>query len=391
VNVRPLDGIRVLDLGTRIGAPFAATLLGEFGADVIKIEEPGRGDLLRELGPFDGGDSLYFAVEGRERRSVTLDLRRPEGREVFLALVRSADVVVENFRPGTLERWDIGYDVLRGVNPRIVLSRVSVYGQDGPLSKRPGLDRNAIAFGGLLYLTGHPDRPPVRPGVTVADYLTGVFNAYAIMLALWERERSGEGQCIDLPLYGSVLRILEWTIAGYDRAGLARERTGNRLAQAAPADVYPTADGHVIIVAAGQELFERICAAMGRTELIHDPRFADAAERASNGDAINGIVEDWCRARTSQEVEDALVAADVPVSPVLSVADITAHPHVRERGDLVRVDGVLQQGVHPRLSRTPGAITRGAPKLGEHTDEVLRELAGLDDTAIAGLRERGVI
>jgi crotonobetainyl-CoA:carnitine CoA-transferase CaiB-like acyl-CoA transferase len=400
----PLAGIRVLDLGTRIAAPFAATLLGDFGADVIKVELPGQGDFLRSIGPYVDGYSLFWAVEGRNRRSITLDLRKPAGQALLKRLVAHADVVVENFQPGTLEGWGLGYDQLAAVNPALVLTRVSVYGQDGPYRDRPGLDRNGIALGGLLYLTGYPDRPPVRPGVVVSDYLTGVFNAFAIVSALWERDRRAretgappQGQWVDLPLYASVLRVLEWTMAAYHRLGLVREREGNRLRNSAPLDNWQTADGKwLCIIAAGDGLFPRLCRAMGREDLLADARFATMATRAEHGDAINGIVAGWVRARPLAALVDVLVRHDVPFGVACSAADIAGDPHVAARGDLATVTDpvigpVRMQGVHPRFSRTPGRIRSGAPRLGEHNDEVYGTLLGLSVAERDALRRDGVI
>jgi crotonobetainyl-CoA:carnitine CoA-transferase CaiB-like acyl-CoA transferase len=391
--------VRVLDLGTRIGAPFAATLLADFGADVIKVEVPGQGDFMRTIGPFVGDYSLFWAVEGRGKRSITLDMRKPRGQEILRRLAATADVVIENFRPGTLEKWGLGYDALAAVNPGIVLARVSVYGQTGPYRQRPGLDRNGIAFGGLLYITGYPDRPPVRPGVVIADYLTGVFNAFAIMVALWERDvsRSARGQTVDLALYESILRVMEHTVAAYDRLGIVREREGNRLANSAPLDNWETKDGrHVCIVAAGDGLFPRFARAMGRPELVDDPRFRTLALRARHAEEINAIVAAWCRERTAREIEEILTAAEVPVSLVYDVREIVEDPHVRARGNIVAVDdpvvgAVRMQGVSPTLSRTPGSVRRGAPRLGEHNDEIYRGLLGLGDAEMAALQDEGVI
>ena len=392
-----LDSIRVLDLGTRIGAPFAATLLGELGADVIKIEQPGTGDFLRTIPPFDGDVSLFWAVEGRGKRSVTIDLSTPRGQELLRGLVAHADVLVENFQPGTLERWNLAPEELRKINPRLVVSRVSVYGQDGPYRDRPGLDRNGIALGGLLGITGYPDAPPVRPGVIVADYLTALFNTIGVLAALVERGRSGEGQQVELALYESVLRIMEWTVPAYDRLGIVRERTGNRLPNSAPLDNYETADGRfVCIAAAGDVLFPRLCGAIGREELTNDERFSTLERRAANADAINDIVAEWCKGRTAEEIETVLVANQVPVSRVYAVDEILADPQVQARGAVVSVDDpslgpIRQQAPVPRLDRTPLRITRGAPKLGEHTGEVLRALLGLGDEEIDSLRADGVI
>lgn len=400
----PLNGIRVLDLGTRIGAPFAATLLGDLGADVIKVELPGQGDFLRTIGPFEGDYSLFWAVEGRSKRSITLDLRKPAGQALLKRLVPLADVVVENFQPGTLEAWGLGYDVLAALNPGLVLTRVSVYGQTGPYRDRPGLDRNGIALGGLLYITGYPDRPPVRPGLIVSDYLTAVFNAFAIVSALYERDRrvreTGEparGQWVELSLYESILRIMEHTLAAYDRLGLVREREGNRLRNSAPLDNWETKDGkYLCIIAAGDGLFPRLCRAMEREDLLREPRFATMARRAEHGDEINAVVAAWCRERTAREIQDVLEANQVPFGVAYSVADIFADPHVAARGDIVTVPdpvvgGVRMQGVYPRFARTPGTIERGAPRLGEHNEDVYRDLLGLSAEELAALRREGVV
>ena len=400
----PLVGLRVLDLGTRIGAPFAATLLADLGADVIKVELPGQGDFMRTIGPFENGYSLFWAVEGRGKRSVTLDLRKPAGQALLRRLVPLADVVVENFQPGTLESWGLGYDVLSALNPGLILTRVSVYGQDGPYRDRPGLDRNGIATGGLMYITGYPDRPPVRPGIIVSDYLTGVFNAFSILSAVYERDRrareTGEpprGQWVDLSLYESILRVMEHTLAAYDRLGVVREREGNRLRNSAPLDNWETSDGkYVCIIAAGDGLFPRLCRAMGRDDLLQEPRFRTMAQRAEHGDEINGIVAAWVKVRTAREVQDVLERHEVPFGVAYSVADIFADRHIAARGDIETVDDpvigpVRMQGVYPRFSRTPGAVSRGAPRLGAHNEEVYGGLLGLTTEELEALRRDGVI
>jgi crotonobetainyl-CoA:carnitine CoA-transferase CaiB-like acyl-CoA transferase len=397
----PLQGVRVLDLGTRIAAPFCAGVMGEMGAEVVKVEQPGTGDFMREIGPFletddGGGYSLFWAVEGRGRKSVTIDLRREQGQELFRRLASTADVVVENFRPGTLEQWHIGPGDL---DPRLVVVRISAFGQDGPYASRPGLDRMGIGYGGLLQVTGYPDRPPVRVGVTISDYLTGLFSAHAAVAALYARDarRSGEGAVIDAALYGAPVRILEWTIAAYDRLGVVREREGNRLANSAPLDNYPTADGKfVCIVAGGDANFARLCKAMERPDLLDDPRFTKLADRAAHGDEINAIVTDWTRARSAAEIEDACIACDVPVATAYTAADMFTDSHFAARGDLVEVDDPIagpmrQQAPFPRFAGETPAAPSGAPRLGEHTRDVLSSALGLSDSELDALRTDGVI
>ena len=400
----PLGGVRVLDLGTRVAAPFAATLLADLGADVIKVELPGVGDFMRSIGPFVDGYSLFWAVEGRNRKSITCDLRKPRGQELLKRLLPLTDVVVENFQPGTLEGWGLGYDDLAAVNPGIILTRVSVYGQTGPYRDRPGLDRNGIALGGLLYITGYPDRPPVRPGLIVSDYLTGVFNAFAIVSALYERDRrareSGSpprGQWVDLSLYESILRIMEHTLASYDRLELVREREGNRLRNSAPLDNWMTQDGkYLCIIAAGDGLFPRLCRAMGREDLLAEPRFKTMALRAEHGDEINAIVAEWVASKPSMELQAILEKHEVPFGVAYSVADIFADPHIAERGAIETVDDptigpIRMQGVYPRFSRTPGRVVRGAPILGSDNGAVYKGLLGLGDAELDELAAEGVI
>jgi len=399
----PLAGVRVIDVGTRISAPFCAGLLGELGADVIKVELPGQGDFMRTIGPFvpvdDGPDySLSWAVEGRGRRGVTCDLRHPDGKALFTRLTSLADVVCENFRPGTMEKWGLGPEDL---DPKLVYVRISVFGQTGPYAPRPGLDRLGIAFGGLLHLTGDPDRPPVRPGVTVSDYLTGVFAAFAAVSALYGRDRAAgapeRGEVIDAPLYGAVLRILEWTLAGYDRLGIVRQREGNRLSHSAPLDNYPTADGFFVCIVAGSDAnFARLCRAMERPDLAADARYATLAERAARGAEINGVVAAWTSSLSADEITARCVEHDVPIGTAYSAADIFADPHMEARGDLVTVEdpvigAVRQQAPFPRLSRRPTPVPTGAPRLGEHNREVWCDLVGLSEGELADLVERGIL
>jgi crotonobetainyl-CoA:carnitine CoA-transferase CaiB-like acyl-CoA transferase len=313
---------------------------------------------------------------------------------VFRTLAATADVVVENFRPGTLERWNLAPATL---DPKLVWVRISTFGQDGPYSERPGLDRVGIGHGGLLNLTGYPDRPPVRVGVTISDYLTGVFAAQAATAALYARDvRGGTGAVVDAALYGSVLRVLEWTIAAYDRLGIVRSREGNRLANSAPLDNYLTGDDKYVCIVAGSDAnFSRLCAAMARPELLDDPRFTKLADRAEHGDVINGIVADWARAHSAADVEAACVAHDVPVATAYTAVDMFTDAQFAARGDLISVDDpvigpVRQQAPYPRFVGEPVPVPAGAPRLGADTDAVLRSL-GFDADAIAALRDQSVI
>ncbi len=398
---RPLTGLRVIDLGSRVSAPFCAAILGEQGAEVIKIEEPVRGDRLRELGPYardDAGQrySLYWSVEGRGRKSVTIDLRRPEGQELLRSLAAAGDVVIESFRPGTLERWNIDPSRL---SPHLVTARFSVFGQDGPKSSQPGLNGNALAFSGLMHLTGDPDRPPARPGVNIAGYLTGVFAAQAVTSLLYERDArsTGTGGVIDVYMYGSILRIMEWTIAAYDRLGVVRNRSGDSLDIAAPVGNYPSRDGrYVYLVGGSQTFFERLCRAMDRPDLLADERFADAAARARNRVEINAMVAQWVSGLDADEAEARLVGCDVPAGKIYDVADLAADEHVQARGDLCTVEDpvvgpVRQQAPFPRMLGETPVAPEGAPRLGEHTDEVLSSVLGMSSADLAALRAGNVI
>jgi crotonobetainyl-CoA:carnitine CoA-transferase CaiB-like acyl-CoA transferase len=397
-------------VGTRISAPFCAGLLGELGADVIKVELPGSGDFMRTIGPFvdtgagegEAGYSLFWAVEGRGRRGATCDLRTPAGQALFRRLASHADVLCENFRPGTMEEWGLGPESL---DPGLVYVRISVFGQDGPYSHRPGLDRLGIAYGGLLHLTGERDRPPVRPGVTISDYLTGVFAAMTAVAGLYQRDAGapgagrgrGRGAVIDAPLYGAVLRVLEWTLAGYDQLGIVRNREGNRLPHSAPLDNYPTADGAYVCIVAGSDAnFKRLCAAMDRADLATDARFSTLARRAARGDEINDIVAAWTRGQSAEAVEAACVAHDVPVGTAYSAADIFTDPHMAARGDLVSVEDpvvgtVRQQAPYPRIIGRPAPVPTGAPRLGADNHQVWCDLVGLSPEELEELEKAGVV
>jgi formyl-CoA transferase len=374
----PLAGTRVIDLGTRVAAPFCAAILGELGADVIKIEDPHGGDMLRGLGPFAGRSSLFFAVEGRSRRSVTCNLRDARGQALARRLISTADVVCENFRPGTLERWNLGP---RDLQPELVMVRVSILGQSGPNAARPGLDLTAIAMAGLLSITGYADGPPMKSGVTVADHLTAVFAAQAALAALVARRRTGRGAVIDVPLHGSVLRCLETTLAAFDRLGVARRRTGDRGPHEPPSGVYATDDArYVAIVVDRDDDLRSLCALLS----VDGDR-----------DELRAAVEHWFATRSAASAVAAHDAARVPAALVASAADLVSDPHLAARGDIVTIDDpvvgkVRQQAPFPRLAATPAAVVP-APALGQHNDDVWCDELGLSRDELDGYRTDGVI
>ena len=392
-----LAGIRVIELGTMIAGPVAATLLGDFGADVIKIEPPGSGDPIRHSGPFVGDESLYWNVEGRSKRSVTLDLRQPEGQAVLRKLVAHADVLVENFRPGTMARWGLSYDVLKEINPRLVMLSISGFGQTGPNAERPAYDRISLAYAGFLNMTGYPDRPPVRPGTALADYQSALLGAFSIMVALYERDaRGGGGQQIDLSLFEAVFRFTDVMITAYDKLGIERERSGNRHFAASPGDHYLSSDGkYVALTVAATNVFKRLCTAIGRPELSEEPRFESHIRRVENYDEINGIVADWIKARSAAEVLRILEANGLPHSLIYTPKDIVADAHYAARGAIATLEhpviGALKlPAIQPHFSNGPPPAMRPAPALGADTEEVLSELLGMPAADIAALRSSGI-
>jgi crotonobetainyl-CoA:carnitine CoA-transferase CaiB-like acyl-CoA transferase len=391
----PLTGIRVLELAQIVAGPFCGTLMAEFGAEVIKTELPGKGDDLRRLGPTEDGVNYWYAVDNRGKKVMTLDLRTPGGQGIVRRLVPLCDVVIENFRPGVLESWGLGWEALRALRPSLVMARITAFGQTGPLRQGPGFAAIASAFGGTWYLNGPADRPPARPTPVYPDYLTGLFTAFGVMAALRHRDATGEGQWIDAALYESAFRILEFTPTFYGRQGVVRERGGVQHS-GWPGGAFRTADGRfVVFTAPAQHLFERLSAMLGEPDLPKDPRFATYAARGANMSALLAIVEAWFGARKFDEAVEALRAHDVPHSPIMSMADVFADPHYRERQTIIDVPSEVgplpQPAVIPRLSATPGRATHAGPPLGRHTDEVLGGLLGMSEAEIAGLRAEGVV
>jgi crotonobetainyl-CoA:carnitine CoA-transferase CaiB-like acyl-CoA transferase len=395
----PLGGILVLDCSTFLAGPFAAGVLGEFGAEVIKVEQPKGGDPFRKYGtPAPGGDTLAFLSEDRNRGSLTLDLKAPRGAEIFKRLAAQAHVVVENFRPGTMAKWGLGYATLAAENPRLVMLHVSGYGQTGPYRDRPGFARIAHAFGGLTNLAGMPDGPPLTPGSTsLADYMSGMYGVIGIMMALRDVDRTGKGQEIDVALYEPVFRVLDELAPAYAQAGTVRGREGLGTLNACPHGHFECGDGGwVAIACTSDKMWERLAATLGRPELAAPDRFATAKQRVAARQEVDGIVSAWTRSMPREQVIQRCMEGDVPCGAVNTIADIFADPHFQARGTLEtitdpRAGEVVVPAVVPRLSRTPGRVARLAPALGADTDAVLRGRLGLSDEEIAALRRDRVV
>ncbi|MDQ8728027.1 CaiB/BaiF CoA-transferase family protein [Bradyrhizobium sp. LHD-71] len=394
----PLAGIRVLDIATFVAAPFCGTVLSDFGAEVIKIEQPGAGDPLRRFGtPSECGDTYVWLSEARNKKSVTLDLRTDRGASLFRELVRKSDVVLENFRPGTLEKWGLGFDALSDVNPKLVMLRISAYGQDGPLRDKPGFARIAHAFSGLAYLAGEPGRPPVMPGSTsLADYISGLWGAVGVMVALRHAEATGRGQVIDIGLYESVFRLLDEIATVYAKTGFIRERLGPDTVNVVPHSHYQTADGRWLALACSSDkMFDRLARAMRRPELSADVRYATMTARISHRDEVNALVADWLATMSLEQALAECDRHDVPCGPIYSISDIFNDPHYRARGNIAEVDSragsIAVPSAIPRMSRTPPRFRHAGVSLGAHTDEVLTALAGVSASMLATLRDEGVI
>ena len=395
---RPLEGLTALDLATFVAAPFCCTLLGEFGAEVIKVEQPVVGDDLRRLGRASAdGPSYMWLVEARNKKSVTCNLRSGEGQGLIKRLVASTDVVAENFRPGTLERWHLGWDDLRAVNRGLVLVRISAFGQTGPQRERPGFGRIAAAVSGASYVTGHPDRPPVPPGTpTIPDYLAGVMGAFGALAAIHHRTRTGEGQVVDVALYEPLLRMLDEVLPAFAAEGHVRERIGSGTEYVVPHNHYQARDGRWIAIACTNDrMFERLAGAMGDPALLAD--FASVKTRIARRLEVDARVQAWVGARDAAEALAILGRAEVPSSPVNSVRDLFADPQVAARDNIVSATTALgtlvrMAGIVPKLSLTPGAVdTLGPQEPGAHNEEIYGARLGLGRAALADLRARGVI
>jgi crotonobetainyl-CoA:carnitine CoA-transferase CaiB-like acyl-CoA transferase len=396
---KALQGVRVLELGTLVAAPFAGKIFAEFGAEVIKVESPETGDPLRNWRAMHHDTSVWWYVQARNKKSITVDMRMEEGQEIIRSLAREVDIVIENFRPGTLEKWGLGYEVLSGINPGLIMVRISGYGQTGPYRGKPGFGSVAEAIGGLRYLTGFPDRPPVRVGIAIGDLTAGLYAVIGALMALHARSRSpeGKGQLVDVALYEAVFSLLEGVLPEYDLKGVVRERTGSALPGIAPSNTYLCADGkYVVIGANGDSIFKRLMHAIGRSDLAEDPRYATNQGRAEDAAFIDQVIEEWTKRHPLQEVQRRLDEAAVPVGPIYSIEEIVGDEHYRARNMLEEIrlpDGetVLFPGVVPKLSETPGGHEWVGPRLGEHNEEILKGLLRLDDAALARLKEKKAI
>ncbi len=391
-----LAGIKVLELGTLIAGPFCARVLGEFGADVIKVEAPDGGDPIRQWRILKDGTSLWWSVQARNKKSITLNLKTAQGRAIAKKLALEADIVVENYRPGVLEKWGIGYAQLKAENPAIIMVRLSGFGQTGPMKDQPGFGAIGESMGGLRYVSGHPDRPPVRVGVSIGDSVAALHGVIGALAALRHRDQTGEGQMVDVALYESVFNLMESLVPEFDHAGVVRERTGGALPGIVPSNTYTTGDGESIVIAGnGDAIFKRLMLAMGRIDLAGDAQLARNDGRVPRSAEIDEAIGAWCATQTIDGALATLQAADVPAGKIYSVRDMMRDPQYLARGMFEQhqfADGtpVKLPAVSPKLSATPGATRWLGPALGQHTDQVLREL-GYSDTDIAAMRKDGVL
>lgn len=393
----PLEGIRVLELGNFIAGPFAGQLLADYGADVIKIEQPGEGDTMRRWGVTRDGDSLWWPTIARNKRSVALDLQAQEAREIVMRLAVHCDLVLENFRPGRLDEWGIGYTSLSRANPRIVLVHISGFGQTGPLAGQAGFGSVGEAVGGIRYTTGSSDRPPARAGVSLGDSLASLFGVIGALSAVLAARTIGQGQEVDVAIYEAVAAIMESTMADFELGGALRTRTGSVLPGVAPSNAYPTSDAAEVVIAANADtVFSRLCKAMDQPGLADDPRFASHSARGANMEELDRIISEWTVTLPCADILDILESHNVPGGRIFTAADMLADPHYRARDMVSRILSVQgwkvpMTGIVPKFTLTPGQIRHAGPRLGEHTDDVLGELAGLSAEKLDELRRAGVV
>ena len=393
----PLAGVRVLELGSFIAGPFAGQLLGDYGAEVVKVEEPGGGDPMRGWGVTIGGESLWWPAIARNKKSVAIDLRDEECRAVVRRLAARCDIVVENFRPGRLQSWGLGHDALSEVNPRLVTVHISGFGQTGPRSTATGFGSIGEAIGGIRHTTGNPDRPPTRVGISLGDSLAALFGVSGALAAYAQAQRTGRGQEVDVAIYEAVFALMESLLADYELAGVTRQRTGSVLPGVAPSNVYPTRDGSDIVIAANADaVFARLCAAMRRPDLATDARFATHSARGANDRELDEIIAAWTAEHSSDDVLAVLDQHSVPAGQIYTAAEMLRDAHFAARDMLLRrrsIQGwdVPMAGIVPKFSRTPGSVRTAGPRLGEHTRAILREYGAVDDATFDALCKRGVV
>ncbi len=397
-DVLPLDDLRVIELGALVAGPFCGQLLGDFGAEVIKVEDPGVGDPMRQWGqekPY--GTSLWWPVVARNKKSITADLRTPEGQALVRRLVSQADVLIENFRPGTLEKWSLSPESLWALNPRLIIARITGFGQTGPYSQRAGYGSIGEAMGGIRYVTGEPDRPPSRAGVSLGDSLAAMFATLGTLVALHQRHRSGRGQIVDSAIYEAVLGMMESLIPEWQIAGYERQRTGPTLPNVAPSNVYPTADGEMILIAANQDtVFRRLASVMERPDLAMDERYATHGARGITMNELDGLIAEWSSQLQADDLLALLHEGGVPAGRIFRAKDMFTDPQFAARGSIVRLahpelGEFAMHNVFPRLSETPGRVRHVGPTLGEHNEEIYQGLLGLSDDELSSLRAAGVI
>lgn len=394
----PLAGLRLIEMGTLLAGPFCGQLLGDFGAEVIKLEPPGQGDPMREWGREKShGMSLWWPVVARNKKSVTLNLREAEGQAIARDLIARSDFLLENFRPGTLERWNLSYAELQKINPRLIMIRVSGFGQTGPYAKRAGFGAVGEAMGGLRYVCGDPATPPSRMGISIGDSLAATFACVGALSALYYREKTGQGQVVDSAIYEAVLNMMESLITEYDKTGYVRERTGAILPNVAPSNVYPTRDGGMILIAANQDtVFGRLTEAMGRPELSRDERFATHTARGARQKELDDLIADWTLGIDAKPLEELMEQFGIPSGKIYRTPEMLEDAHFRAREAIVKTmhpkfGELRMQNVAPKLSATPGGVRSPAPELGQHSEEIFRSLLNFDTARIADLRARGII
>lgn len=393
----PLHGIKLIDLSRFIAGPHCTMILADMGADVVKVEKAGHGDDSRHFPPFQNGESLYSIALNRNKRSITLNFRNPKAQDLLRELVKDADVLVENFRPGTMEEMGCGWDVLHAINPRLVMTRLSGFGQDGPYAQMPGFDGIAQAMSGLMSLAGEPDGPPMHAGAFYIDYMTGMYGANATLAALLARQTTGKGQMVDVALLDSAVSVLTTAISSQVNQGVTLKRTGNRDRYSAPANVFATCSGdHVLMLAGTQALFRRLAEAIGQPELVRDPRFDNVPNRLSNAPAIEAIIQEWCNSKITDDILETFTKAGIPASKVATPEDVVKNPQLLHRKQITTINHpkageVAVSGVTMHLTDTPLTIRRPPPMLGEHNAEVLGDWLGLPKGEVESLKAGGVL